>query len=91
MKFLLHLCFADSNGDYYNLGTSFGRESFYNIIRVPVEAMNKPDPMKELKVFARAKISGNSMKPAYMHRQVAFTLLFLSEQRFNFYANCFVA
>ena len=47
--------------------------------------------MKELKVFARAKICGNSMKPAYMHRQVAFTLLFLSEQRFNFHANCFVA
>jgi len=60
--------YADSNGDFFNIGTSFGKDSFYNVLQVTAESMKKPDPMQELKVQAKIKVEGNSMKPTYIHR-----------------------
>jgi len=52
------------NGDYYNLGL---HNTFYAIYKVPLSSMSKPDPLKDLKIFAKVNID-TPFKPCYFHR-----------------------
>jgi beta,beta-carotene 9',10'-dioxygenase len=56
----------DSNGDYYNVGNLVGKNGFYAILKVPHEKFNLPDPMKEIKVFAKVPCT-DAFKPSYFH------------------------
>nr|CAB3225293.1 RPE65 RPE65 homolog [Phallusia mammillata] len=56
----------DTNGDYYNLGLTFGRNAFYNVVRVPASSFNKQDPMQDLEIHAKIEVD-TPLQPTYFH------------------------
>uniref|UniRef100_H2ZH97 Uncharacterized protein n=1 Tax=Ciona savignyi TaxID=51511 RepID=H2ZH97_CIOSA len=56
---------SDHNGDYFNIGSSFGMKSFYNLVKISSKHMSGTDPMQEIEVIG--KIPADPLLPSYYH------------------------
>ncbi|CAK8679258.1 unnamed protein product [Clavelina lepadiformis] len=56
----------DTNGDYYNVGQSFGKNFQYSVVRVPAESMSKEDPMQDLEIHTGVPMD-DKFNPSYFH------------------------
>nr|NP_001071891.1 RPE65 homolog [Ciona intestinalis]BAE73258.1 RPE65 homolog [Ciona intestinalis] len=73
----------DRNGDYLNLGTTFGRTPHYHVIKVPAAKMTSPDPMNELEVFM--KFPSTTSNASYHHSfGLSENWIIFHEQPFSF-------
>ena len=59
--------FKDLNGDYYNLGTHTGKNSFYAVYKVPASSMSKDSPLEEMEIHSKIP-NEQPFHPCYFHR-----------------------
>jgi len=57
---------TDQNGVYYNMGSTFGKNAFYNIIRMDPNKAADSDIWKHAEIVARIPAE-NAREPAYYH------------------------
>uniref|UniRef100_H2ZHA0 Uncharacterized protein n=1 Tax=Ciona savignyi TaxID=51511 RepID=H2ZHA0_CIOSA len=61
----LNIFSSSSMSDYFNIGSSFGMKSFYNLVKISSKHMSGTDPMQEIEVIG--KIPADPLLPSYYH------------------------
>nr|CAB3265688.1 RPE65 RPE65 homolog [Phallusia mammillata] len=56
----------DANGDYFNIGTMFGANACYCIVKVPSCKFAEVDPMQQLEVHSKIPLD-DQFQPTYFH------------------------